>query len=95
MLDVNAVTFTSQKYIKIDGSIATSSFYKISNALPCSYLAGKTLTANTVIEAGGTSVKSLGFYSSDDITSDSCVLAVHKAHASDDYVTFTVPSTAK
>ena len=95
LLITDGITFTGSSYINKDGNIASSRYYKRSNPIPCSHIAGKTVTFNTVIESGGSSIISVGFYSSDTIDSDHAVLLAYKGWTSDETITVTIPLTAK
>lgn len=95
LLVTDGITFTSTSYINKNGDIASSRYYKRSNLIPCSHIAGKTVTFNTVIETAGSSITSVAFYSSDAIDSDHAVLLTYKKNGADQTITATVPSNAK
>ena len=95
LLITDGITFTGSSYINKDGNITSSRYYKRSNPVPCSHIAGKTVTFNTVVESGGSSVTSVAFYSSDIIDSNHAVLCAYKKLTSDETITATIPLTAK
>lgn len=94
-LVADEITFTSGKHINGSGAVGNSTYYKISNIIPCSHLAGKTISFNTIIASTSTTVTSIGFYKNKTINTDNCVLCAHRQSNSKAYTTVTVPSTAK